>query len=241
MLYSVLFYLVTFAHVSSAKEPVSDIVKFAKSIAKSSAFKVLEKVAGFWSPADTIIRLFIGAIETEPEDPLIPVKEKLDEMSVKIDDLSRQIETSTLSILSEINTVELKRIEATINSAPSKLKTMIEESGNDKTMFRKKLEQFMESFTYPINMEYQMVQYLTTGGRASASPISRFSDLVKNNAKEHFYPLKSSPNVMVFEFHVSIMHSVFKLTNLLAACNRTIDYIQGSKIVTCLCLHIFLN
>lgn len=215
--------------MANARESASDVVKFVKSVAKSRSFKVLEKVAGFWSPADTIIRLVISSIEPEPEDPLIPVKEKLEEISNKLDDMGRQIETSSLTILSEINFTELKKIEATINSAASKFKTMIEESGENRSVFLEKLNLFIKSFSYPTNMEYLMVQYLTAGGRMSASPIKRFSDVAKNNAKDNFCPLKSTANSMVYELHLSVMHSVFKLTTLLDVCYRVRDHLLESK------------
>lgn len=216
-------------HVFGGDKSSSGLAKFFKKVAKSKTVKILEKGMAIWAPSD-IITLIISAFEEEPLDQFIGVNTKLDDIALKLDDLERQIETSTLKILSEVNFARIKEIEATINSAPSKLVTMIAESGNDKTVFLSKLDRFIEAFGYPTNMEYTLVQYLNTGGRSSASLMGRFVDVVKDSAKDNFCQLKSSANAMIFEFHISIMNSVLKLTTLLGACYRAKDQISRSNL-----------
>jgi len=199
---------------------------FLKKIAKSKVLKFVERAAAYWAPSD-IITLIVESFEEDPPDQFIGVNQKLDDIASKIDDLSKQIETSTTTILYEVNIVKIKEIGALIDAAPSKLSTIISESASDRSALSSKLTEFVRSYSSPANMEYLMVQYLNSGGRFSASPMNRFADVVKNYGQENFCSLKSSPNAMIFEFHLYVMNSVLKLTSLLAAAQRMNEQISG--------------
>jgi len=90
----------------------------------------------------------------------------------------------------------------------------------------------VRSYSSPANVEYMMVQYLNSGGRFSASPMNRFAAVIKYYGEDNFCPIKSSPNAMMFEFHIYVMNSVLKLTSLLAAAQRMNEQISGRQKTT---------
>jgi hypothetical protein len=217
-----------FVLVSVESKSSDPIVKTLQAISKTGVYKLFTHIAGAWTPAESIFNLISGALAEEPEDKFIGVNVKLDDISGKLDNIGRQIESHSLNILSEIKFAGMKNFWNRIESVPSRFRVMIEGARDNDDLLRQ-LNDFIDSFSRNGNMEYEMVQYLITGGPSSPPLVNDFINAVKNKGQNNFLQYQSSPSSMIYELHISVLNMVLKLTTYLSMCQTLKDRILGSK------------